>query len=56
MSRYINTSVSELSVRLDQTIGRLLPAVADLLARISHSEDPSSVFLNGASQSDSREM
>ena len=38
MSGYINTSVSELSEGLDQTIGRLLPAVADLLERISHSD------------------
>ena len=38
MSGYINTSVSELSGGLDQTIGRLLPAVADLLERISHSD------------------
>ncbi len=38
MSRYINSSVSELSGGLDQTIGRLLPAVADLLERISHSD------------------
>ncbi len=38
MSGYINTSVSELSEGLDQTIGRLLPAVEDLLERISYSD------------------